>query len=318
MNHPFEKDIGALRSSISKTVLGKDGAIERAIVCLVAQGHILIEDVPGVGKTTLALAIANSIHGSFQRIQFTSDLLPSDVLGVTIYNSEKQSFEFKPGPVFANVLLADEINRTTPKTQSALLEAMQDGAITVDRETHELPKPFMVVATQNPIEFHGTYPLPESQLDRFLMKISMGYPAPEEEIRILHQKGAAHVQPNGEAVCTQERIIEMQRAVSEVRVDESLGGYMLEIVNQTRKIHDLELGCSPRGALALYRTCQGLAFVRGRTYVTPDDVKELAIPVLAHRLIVSGRRASAPTSQDSRTMAETILKEILASVEVPN
>jgi MoxR-like ATPase len=313
----YENNIRDLRTSVAKTILGKDDVIEQILVCLIAEGHILIEDVPGVGKTTLALALAKSIDGLFQRVQFTSDLLPSDVLGVTIYNSDTHHFEFKPGPIFTNILLADEINRTTPKTQSALLEAMQDGAVTVERQTHAIPKPFMVIATQNPIEFHGTYPLPESQLDRFLMRIQMGYPSLPEEFRILETKGSAPHEVNLEPVCSGAKVIEMQRASRKVKVDKSVTEYLLRIVTQTRKVRDLELGGSPRATLNLYRAAQARAFVHDRAYVTPDDIKALAVPVLAHRVIVSGRRRSTPTSRDSGSMAEVVLKEILGNVEVP-
>jgi MoxR-like ATPase len=313
----FTKDIQALKNFISESVVGKDDVIELVLISLVAQGHILIEDVPGVGKTTLAVALAQSIEGSFQRIQFTSDLLPSDVLGVTVFNGTSRDFEFKQGPVFTNVLLADEINRTTPKTQSALLEAMQDGSVTIERTTHPLPTPFMVIATQNPIEFHGTYPLPESQLDRFLMRISMGYPDAKAELEILKKKGS---HPNSEPrrpVCTGAKIMEMQRACSEIRVDPALSKYILDIISHTRKARDLELGSSTRGALALYRATQARALVQGRDFITPDDVKTLVAPTLAHRIIVSGKRAASPTGRDTRSMAEAILNEIIGTLTVP-
>ncbi len=306
----------ALHKSIGQVILGKDDVIELILICLVTQGHILIEDVPGVGKTTLALSLAKSIDGTFQRIQFTSDLLPSDVIGVPIYNSKTHGFEFKPGPIFANVVLADEINRTTPKTQSALLEAMQDGHVTVDRVTHELEKPFMVVATQNPTEFHGTYPLPESQLDRFMMRITMGYPSKEEEARILQNRGSsqiAYLKP----VCDAKKILELQHAASKVRVDDSITKYILELVDKTRKTKDLELGVSPRGALSLHRAVQGKALIHGRDFVIPDDVKDLALPVLSHRLIVSGQKSSTRTSYGVRTISQEILQEIINSTEVP-
>ncbi|MFH1017481.1 MAG: MoxR family ATPase [Pseudomonadota bacterium] len=313
----FEKDISALRASIGRAILGKENVIEEILICLLARGHLLIEDVPGVGKTTLALALARSIDGKFQRVQFTSDLLPSDVLGVTIFNSDSREFEFKPGPIFTNILLADEINRTTPKTQSALLEAMQDGAVTVERITHPLPQPFMVVATQNPIEFHGTYPLPESQLDRFLMRIPMGYPSPEAEQRILETKGRRETAHEITPVCSGQRIAEMQHAVTEVRVDPSLSKYMLELVNRTRKASDLELGVSPRGAISLFKASQARAFIQGRDYATPDDIKQLIVPTLAHRLILSGRRSAALGVRDGDSMAQTVLAEIASTVEVP-
>ncbi len=315
--HPFQKDLDGLRQSIGRSVLGKEGAIEWTLVALIGQGHLLIEDVPGVGKTTLAVSLARSIDGAFQRIQFTSDLLPSDVLGVTIFRPESNEFEFKPGPIFANVVLADEINRTTPKTQSALLEAMQDGRVTIERTTHDLPHPFMVLATQNPIEFHGTYPLPESQLDRFMMRIRMGYPAPEAEIRILESKGKRADDRTMAPVCTGNRILEIQRASQEVRVDPAISKYMVDIIGRTRNSRDLELGVSPRGAVSLFRAIQARAFLHGRDYVTPDDVKILATPVLAHRMIVSSRRSTLPNTEDNRGAADAILREILDSVEVP-
>ena len=315
--NPFEKEIAALRGSIARAILGKDDVIELTLVSLVAQGHLLIEDVPGVGKTTLALALAKSIDGSFQRIQFTSDLLPSDVLGVTIFRPLTSDFEFKPGPIFANIVLADEINRTTPKTQSALLEAMQDGRVTIERATHELPRPFMVLATQNPIEFHGTYPLPESQLDRFLMRITMGYPASDQELRILEDKKHISREVAIEPVCAGAKILEMQRAAVEIRVDPAISKYCLDIIQRTRQTRELELGVSPRGALALHRAAQARALVLGRTFVVPDDVKTLVKSVLAHRIILSGKRASHPSSHDLRAAAEGILSELLEEVEVP-
>lgn len=314
---PFQKDIDALRTSIGRAILGKDYVIDLALISLISQGHLLIEDVPGVGKTTLATSLAQSIHGSFQRIQFTSDLLPSDVIGVPIFNSETRSFEFKPGPIFANIVLADEINRTTPKTQSALLEAMQDRHVTVERITHDLPQPFMVIATQNPIEFHGTYPLPESQLDRFLMRIPMGYPSKDFERRILDTKGGSTKGIEINPACSSNRILEMQRASGEIQVDPKVSNYILDIVEKTRQARDLELGASPRGSLALFRACQSSALIHGRTYVTPDDVKKLALPVLAHRLIISGQRKNTSTSQDLRSISEETLEEVLQTVEVP-
>jgi MoxR-like ATPase len=313
----FKNEIEALRRTVGLSIIGKDDVIELVLICMVGQGHLLIEDIPGVGKTTLALALAHAIDGSFQRIQFTSDLLPSDVIGVPIYNAENRSFEFKPGPIFANIVLADEINRTTPKTQSALLEAMQDGHVTVERTTHELQKPFMVIATQNPTEFQGTYPLPESQLDRFLMRIAMGYPSIQEELRIVQTKGNLRGNTHGKAVVSGAKVLEMQQAASQVRVDEAISKYVITIVERTRQSKDLELGVSPRGTLSLYRAAQARAFVYGRDYVVPDDIKALASAVLAHRLIISGRRSSIPTSADSRSVAEEILRDIVNSVEVP-
>lgn len=316
-SNPFQSEIKSLRASIGEVILGKDDVIDQLLICLLAEGHILIEDVPGVGKTTLALALARSIDGQFQRIQFTSDLLPSDVLGVTIFNSESRQFEFRPGPIFTNILLADEINRTTPKTQSALLEAMQDFSVTVERTTHPIAQPFMVIATQNPIEFHGTYPLPESQLDRFLMRIQMGYPSRLEEARILETKGSDPHLVELKPVCTQARVQAMQVASRSVHVDPDIAKFLLSIIFKTREVRDLELGASPRASLALYRACQARAFLMEHDFVSPDDVKALAIPVLAHRLIVSGRRRSSSASQDAHAMAELVMQEILDSIEVP-
>ncbi len=314
----FQTEIAALQSSVGQYILGKDDVIESLLICMIAQGHLLIEDVPGVGKTTLALGLARSIDGQFQRIQFTSDLLPSDIIGIPVFDFEGREFEFKPGPLFANIILADEINRTTPKTQSALLEAMQDGHVTVERDTYELSQPFMVIATQNPIEFHGTYPLPESQLDRFLMRITMGYPSPEQELRILETKGKQRKESVGQPVCSVEKVVEMQQTAAKVRVDESISKYILQIIDKTRKTSDLDLGASSRGALSLYRTAQARALVHGRDYAVPDDAKKMVAPVLAHRLIVSGRRGISQTGSNGHTIAHEVLREIMATVEVPD
>jgi len=309
--------IQKLRQSIQTAILGKPDVIDSLLVCLLGQGHLLIEDVPGVGKTTLALATAKSIDGLFQRIQFTSDLLPSDVIGVTIYNSAMREFEFKSGPLFTNILLADEINRTTPKTQSALLEAMQDTAVTVDLKTHPLPKPFMVIATQNPIEFHGTYPLPESQLDRFFMRISMGYPAMNHEKKILETKGKSESTLSLTPVCTGKEILEFQNEVTKIHVDQKLTDYMLRIVEKTRNHPEIELGVSTRGALALFRAVQAKSFIQGRDFATPDDVKNLIEPLFCHRLILSGKRSVPAETKDNRVHAVRVLREIITSTEVP-
>ncbi len=306
--------IAQLRRSIATVIKGKDEAISLAIMALLARGHLLIEDVPGVGKTTLAQTLARSFNCSFQRIQFTSDLLPSDVIGISVFNQLQQEFEFKPGPVFGNIVLADEINRTTPKTQSALLEAMNEAQVTVDSRTHPLPQPFMVMATQNPIEHHGTYPLPESQLDRFLMRIRMGYPARTSEKEILHNhRGnttAAAIQP----VMESRDVVAMQEAVSRVRVDDSLLDYALEIVDRTRRTDQLSLGVSPRGSLMLHRAAQARAFVEGRDFCLPDDFKQLILPVFAHRVVVNTRYASI---QKKSEQAEALLSEIVESTRVP-
>jgi len=303
-----------LQRSIATVIKGKDDAIQQAIIALLARGHLLIEDVPGVGKTTLAQALARSFHCSFQRIQFTSDLLPSDVIGISVFNQITQEFEFKPGPIFANVVLADEINRTTPKTQSALLEAMNEAQVTVDNFTHPLPQPFLVLATQNPIEHHGTYPLPESQMDRFLLRIRMGYPSRESEKEILRNasggQGAESLRPVLEA----QDVLAMQEAVRRVRVEESLLDYALEIVERTRQTEQFLLGVSPRGAVMLQRAAQARAFVEGRDFCLPDDFKQLIIPVFAHRVVVNTRYVS---TQKKSQQAEAILREITESTRVP-
>ena len=306
--------VSQLQRSIARAIYGKEEAIQLALITLLARGHLLIEDVPGVGKTTLAQALAKSFHCSFQRIQFTSDLLPSDVLGVSVYNPESREFEFRSGPIFANVVLADEINRTTPRTQSALLEAMNESQVTVDGKTLQLPHPFLVIATQNPVEHHGTYPLPESQLDRFLMRIKMGYPSHETEREILrkhiHDDSLAALEP----VADVGDVLEMQESVARVKVDGSLHDYALEIVNRTRKTEQLALGVSPRGTLMLQRAGQARAFLDGRDYCLPDDFKQLAVAVFSHRVVASARHASLQRKAES---TESVLREIVESVRVP-
>ena len=302
-----------LEKTLGGAIRGKPEILRLSLVCLLSKGHLLIEDVPGVGKTTLAHALARSVDCEFHRVQFTSDMLPSDVIGVTIYNAHSEAFEFKPGPVFTNFLLADEINRATPKTQSALLEAMNDGQVTIDGRPHPLPEPFMVVATQNPVEHHGTYPLPESQLDRFLMRIRMGYPDRQAEREILRTtQRAAEIQVN--AVLRAADLTAAQEEVQQIRVDDALLDYMLAIVDQTRSYESLSLGVSPRGAQALFRSSQALALLEGRDYVIPDDIKRLVLPVFAHRVVVNAR---AVLTQRSTEVAERILSEILTLVEVP-
>ncbi len=303
-----------LQQAIRSVVRGKDDVIRLALVTLLARGHLLIEDVPGVGKTTLAHVLARSFNCAFQRIQFTSDMLPSDVIGVTVFSQQTQQFEFRPGPIFANVVLADEINRTTPKTQSALLEAMNEFQVTVENSTHPLPRPFMVIATQNPIEHHGTYPLPESQLDRFLMRLRVGYPDPASEKAILRRAvesdGLDQVRP----VMAAEDVLEMQRSVRRVKVDDALVDYALALVEKTRRHSDLSLGVSPRGSMSFYRAAQALAMLEGRTYTIPDDFKRLVLPVLAHRCVVSARYTSTLKKSEQ---AEAILNEIVESTPVP-
>src|SRR5580658_2253124 len=303
-----------LENALRKVIRGKDDILRLAVVSLIARGHLLIEGVPGVGKTTLGQAVARALDCTFQRVQFTSDMLPSDVLGVSIYSSIEQQFEFKRGPVFTNVLLADEINRTTPKTQSALLEAMNEGQVTVDAHSYPLPQPFLVIATQNPVEHHGTYPLPESQLDRFLMRVRMGYPDSGAEREIWRSEAGAAQLQEMRPVLTGADVLEMQEAVKLIRVEESLVTYALEIVRRTRESEYLSLGVSPRGAQALYRAAQAMAFLDGRSFCTPEDFKPLAVPVFAHRVVVNGNYAS--TSKKSE-QADQVMKEIVESVAVP-
>ncbi|HKD64285.1 MAG TPA: MoxR family ATPase [Candidatus Acidoferrales bacterium] len=308
------KRLAELLRTISRVVKGKEDVIQLALTTLLARGHLLIEDVPGVGKTTLAQALARSFHCTFQRIQFTSDLLPSDVIGVSVYNPTTQGFEFKPGPIFANIIVADEINRTTPKTQSALLEAMNESQITVDNHTHALPRPFLVLATQNPIEHHGTYPLPESQLDRFLMRIRMGYPDRDAEKNILRNNAGAAPVESVAPMMDATDVLAMQEAVSHIKVEESLLDYALEIVERTRQTEQLSLGVSPRGAVMLHRAAQARAFLEGRDYCLPDDFKRLIVPVFSHRVVVSSRYVS---TQKKSEQAEAILREILETTRVP-
>ncbi len=303
-----------LQRSIARVVKGKDDVIQLALIALLARGHLLVEDVPGVGKTTLAQALARSFHCSFQRIQFTSDLLPSDVIGISVYNPATQGFEFKPGPIFANIIVADEINRTTPKTQSALLEAMSESQVTVDNHTHPLPKPFMVLATQNPIEHHGTYPLPESQLDRFLMRIRMGYPARASEKEIIRNNSAAAAIDRIEPTMDAADIVAAQESASRVKCDDSLLDYALEIVERTRQSEHLSLGVSPRGAVMLHRAAQARAFLEGRDYCLPDDIKRLILHIFAHRVVVNSRYVSTEKRSEQ---AEAILREIIDSTRVP-
>jgi len=302
-----------IEAALGEAIQGKPDVVRLSLTCLLARGHLLIEDVPGVGKTTLAQALARSVHARFHRIQFTSDMLPSDVTGVTIYNAHSQEFEFKPGPVFTNFLLADEINRATPKTQSALLEAMNEGQITIDGRPYPLPPPFMVIATQNPVEHHGTYPLPESQLDRFLMRIRIGYPGRAAERDIVRQNSSDYAR-NLIATISSEELIALQDAVTHITVDEALVEYMLAVVERTRCHESLAMGVSPRGAQALYRATQALAAIDGRDYAIPDDVKRLVPPVFAHRVLVNSRAA---LGQRSTEAAEFILNEILTLVNVP-
>ena len=303
-----------LEKALRRVIRGKDDVVRLALVSIFARGHLLIEGVPGVGKTTLGQALARALDCTFQRVQFTSDMLPSDVIGISVYSASDQRFEFKRGPVFTNVLLADEINRTTPKTQSSLLEAMNEGQVTIDAHSYELPQPFLVIATQNPVEHHGTYPLPESQLDRFLIRARMGYPDVAAEREILRSEAGVSRLEDLRPVLTGAEVLEMQQAVKHVRVDESLVSYALEIVRRTRESEFLSLGVSPRGSQALYRAAQAMAFLDGRTYCTPEDFKPLAVPVFAHRVVVSGLYASTLKKSEQ---ADQVLREIVENVAVP-
>jgi len=302
--------IAALQANVEKVIRGKSEVVQFAVAALLAKGHILLEDVPGVGKTTLAHAIARSMSLSFQRIQFTSDLLPADIVGVTIYNQDAQEFEFVSGPVFTNVLLADEINRATPKSQSALLEAMNDGMITVEKRRLPLPDPFLVIATQNPVEHVGTYPLPESQLDRFLMKLTIGYPNATDEKKLLRSGGAQDVLDHLEPVVDEAEVRELQRQVGTIHVNESLLEYLMTIVQTTRSHVEVALGVSTRGALTFFKACQALAMVQGRDFVVPEDIKRLAIPVLSHRIMMRDRRGD-------RAPEAMFIQRIVNEIPVP-
>jgi MoxR-like ATPase len=303
-----------LENALRKVIRGKDDIIRLAVVSLIARGHLLIEGVPGVGKTTLGQALARALDCTFQRVQFTSDMLPSDVIGISIYSAVEQQFEFKRGPVFTNVLLADEINRTTPKTQSALLEAMNESQVTVDAHSYPLPQPFLVIATQNPVEHHGTYPLPESQLDRFLMRVRMGYPDSSAEREILRSAAGATQLGAMQPVLSGADVLEMQNAVTQIRVDESLVNYALSIVRKTRESEQFSLGVSPRGSQMLYRAAQAMAFLDGRTFCTPEDFKPLVVPVFAHRVVVNGLYSSTLKKSEQ---AEQVIKEIVDGTPVP-
>jgi len=297
--------------NVEQVIIGKREAVELILVGLLSRGHMLIEDVPGVGKTMLARSLAGSLGCRFSRIQFTPDMLPSDVTGVSIFNQKTREFEFRPGPVMAQIVLTDEINRATPKTQAALLEAMQELQVTVDGVTHPLPEPFLVMATQNPIEYEGTFPLPEAQLDRFLMRIQLGYPKPEAEIAILESQRYTHPVTEIEQVVPVADLLAAQEALKDVYVDRLIKQYIVDMIHQTRHHPDIYLGASPRGSLALYRTGQAWAAMQGRDYVLPDDVKKLAIPTLAHRLIAS------PAARLKDVTGETVMGEILDSLPVP-
>ncbi len=301
----------AVRQNVSRVMIGKEEVIDLLMVAMLCEGHVLFEDVPGIGKTTLAKALAKSLGCTFQRIQFTPDLLPSDITGITFFNQKKSEFEFRPGPLLAQIVLADEINRATPRTQSSLLEAMEERQISVERETVMLPRPFIVIATQNPIELEGTFPLPEAQIDRFLMRIRLDYPSHSEERLILQRFKETQPLDDLQAVLTGERLQELQHMIRRVRVEPVVENYIVELVRATRNHNGVELGVSPRGTLALYRSSQAYAGIHGRFYVIPDDVKRVARPVLSHRMI-----ATSQTRLHGRVM-EQIIEEVLHNVPVP-
>jgi MoxR-like ATPase len=302
-------------NTIGKIIKGKHEPNKLTVVGLLCRGHVLIEDIPGVGKTTLAKALARAVGGTFRRIQFTSDLMPSDILGISVYRQNNGEFDFKPGPIFANVLLADEINRTNPRTQSALLEAMNERQVTVDGTTHRLEEPFMVIATQNPHDFYGTYPLPESQLDRFLLRIQLGYPDLEIEKEVVYCGGTDDLLGGIDPVVSPADVIKLSEMIERVKVEPVLLDYLMEIVNESRKERTLTLGISPRGAIHLFRAMQAVALMEGRSYTIPDDLQSVILPVLSHRVIPSGSYTSAPAER--RRMAEQIMKEILDRIPVP-
>ena len=306
------KDFGErLFESLEKVMVGKHAALELVVIGLLCQGHVLIEDVPGVGKTVMARTLSKSLGCAFNRVQFTPDMLPSDVTGVSIFNQENHSFEFRPGPIFGQVVLADEINRATPKTQAALLEAMDEHQVTVDGVTHPLPRPFIVLATQNPIEYEGTFPLPEAQLDRFLLKVRLGYPSQADEVRILEDQQLRHPIDTITPVFSAEEVLEVAEAVKSVYVAPSLKRYIIDLTHRTRVSNDVYLGASPRGSLALFRAGQARAALNGREHVLPDDIKALALSILGHRIIVN------PAARLREVTAERIVQEILLAAPVP-
>ena len=312
-----QTDIGAVRrleDAIAGVIRGKPEAIRAAVVTLLSRGHLLIEDIPGVGKTTLARTLAAALGGTFRRIQFTSDLLPSDIVGVSIYDSNGKVFELKRGPIFANVVLADEINRTTPRTQSALLEAMSEGQVSIDDATHELPRPFMVIATQNPAEHYGTYPLPESQMDRFLLRVSLGYPQKSIERELLRERAGADPVMAVQPVVDLAAVLKLQDSVESIRVDDALLDYAMHIVEETRRHPAIAVGISTRGALAWYRAAQAAALAAGRDFAIPDDIKSLAVPCLAHRLVLAQAHDSLGRA---RTDSERLVAEIVGRIAVP-
>ncbi len=305
--------VAELEANIAQVVLGKPEVIRLCVVAILAGEHILLEDVPGVGKTLVGKALARSISGRFTRIQFTPDLLPSDIVGSSVFNSKTGEFVFKPGPIFANIVLADEINRTTPRTQSALLEAMSDVQVSVDGQSHPLPRPFLVIATQNPFEFEGTYPLPESQLDRFLLRTDIGYPGREDELQVLNSHRGHEPVDDLKSVLDASQVLALQQAACEVTVEEGVQQYVLDIVEATRQCDELHVGVSTRGALSLHRAAQAYAMADGRQFVVPDDVKQLAVPTLAHRVIPKGYLHGG-----GRSVVEGIIARLLADIPVPS
>lgn len=302
------KSVGRLKENMEKVIIGKPDQVDMAIVCLLARGHLLVEDVPGTGKTTLAKVIAKSIEGSFQRIQCTPDLLPADITGTYVYNQKTAEFQFRPGPVFADVVLADEINRATPRTQSALLECMEEYQVTMERTTFRLPPSFMVIATQNPIEFQGTYPLPEAQKDRFLMRLKLGYLEGEEEKRMLRDQSSTHPIESIGSVINTEHVLRLQKTVREIHIEEDLLDYIVRLVGSTRTDSSISVGASPRGSLGLYRAGQAMALVRARDYVVPHDIKEIALSVLGHRMILK------PQAGYSEDAVADLINTLLAKV----
>jgi MoxR-like ATPase len=314
ISSPHLEQVGRLSAAMGKVIRGKSEAIEMTLVTLLSGGHLLIEDVPGIGKTTLAQTLARSVSCEFHRIQFTSDLMPSDIVGVSVWNTKDQEFVFKQGPVFSNIVLADEINRATPKTQSALLESMSEFQVSVDNHTYELPRPFMVIATQNPVEHYGTYPLPESQMDRFLMRIRLGYPDAEKEKEIIRSQEFEHPLNKVTPVLERSEVHQLQEQVKSVMVEEAVLGYLLDVVSQTRRSPLILVGCSPRGSLYYFRAVQAHAFLQGRDYAIPDDVKLLAVPLLAHRILL---KSSTVFHENRAEEAERIIRQIVDAATVP-
>ncbi|WP_231734212.1 AAA family ATPase [Calycomorphotria hydatis] len=309
--HPGVEKLARLREGLSRVIRGKEEVIDLLAIALLSNGSVLMEDVPGVGKTTLAKALALSVELSFRRVQFTPDLMPADILGTSIYNPQDGSFDFRAGPIFCNVLLADEINRASPRTQSALLEAMSETQATIEGQSRPLPRPFFVLATQNPVDFHGTYPLPEAQLDRFLIYLQLGYPDEDTEVSILFDQSNSHPIDHIRPVLSADELIDMQEHIRTIPVEESVAQYMVQIVRRTRDDDRLQLGVSPRGSLMLFRASQARAFMLGREYVTPDDVQAMVCPILSHRVILTSK------SRYSHTTKLEILNEAVESVPVP-